>query len=54
LAPSRFVAEAAKALRGAEPESLFSAEEDSALEDYREWRQVYLQAAERGEAVLVY
>lgn len=48
------VVEAARLLREIEPVSLFGDEdEDYILEDFRDWRALFLEAAERGEAVLV-
>jgi hypothetical protein len=42
-------------LREIEPDMLFGGpDEDYIAEDYRQWRELYVQAGERGEAVLMY
>jgi hypothetical protein len=51
--PAR-VAEAARVLREVAPGALFDKErEDSLYDDFQSWREMYLAAAEQGEAVLV-
>lgn len=52
--PSLTVMEVAALLRTIPPDVLYRDHEDWSREDYEWWRELFLLAAERGEAILVY
>jgi hypothetical protein len=54
LVSAGLVSQAASLFRGIEPDTLFDrVAEDCLYDDYRDWRDLYLHAADRGEAIII-
>lgn len=53
IVPSSIVREGAQMFRELESEALFISEYEYWLEKFQSWRNLYLEAAEKGEAVLI-